>query len=259
MTRHDKIDATTESSTPWNVTTLTLTDDTVKKPIQCHQYAPYSPTLIFTHGAGGTLSVEAVVNFCTGFCSTLPVLAFQGSMNLKARTQQFRACKAKLYNVHEGRRKSKAGDGMRERKHRVLLGGRSMGARAAVIAASEDLVEQDDERDEVRVWLVLVSYPLQGPKGDVRDQILLHLPKMASVLFVVGDEDAMCPLELLDETKSEMMATSQLVVVRGADHGMNVKPASMTKELEEEAGRVAARWVEDGLKEDVTYIGEERD
>jgi pimeloyl-ACP methyl ester carboxylesterase len=132
-----------------------------------------------------------------------------------------------------------------------------MGARAAVLAASEHLAQTNDQGVDLNVQLVLVSYPLQGPKDDLRDQILLDLPKTASVLFIIGDRDAMCPLDLLNETRSRMRAKSQLAVVRGADHGMHVKPARMTKGVGEETGRLAAKWVGVGLEVDVVYIGEE--
>jgi predicted alpha/beta-hydrolase family hydrolase len=227
-------------SAPTNVSTFSITSALVKNPIQSHKYIPSTPSqptasLIFTHGAGGTLSAPAVVNFCTGFSTTLPVLAFQGSMNLASRVKGFRAC------IQE-----KRGEGNGER---LVLGGRSMGARAAVMAATED--------DEKVVELVLVSYPLKGPKDDIRDQILKDLPASIRVLFVIGDRDAMCPLDMLDEVRKKMKAKSQLVVVRGADHGMHVKPASMEKEYGEETGRIAAEWISGNVKEEVVYIGEE--
>jgi predicted alpha/beta-hydrolase family hydrolase len=245
----DEQPAANIAPTPLNFTDLTITHADVKKPIQCHQYTPKttpsdtSPTLIFTHGAGGTLSADAVVHFCTGFSTSLPVLAFQGSMNLKARTKSFHACIEELRSKDEESMKS------------LVLGGRSMGARAAVIAASEFLEESDEEGERLSVRLVLVSYPLQGPK-DVRDQILLDLPEGVSVLFIIGDKDTMCPLDLLNETREKMKVMSQLVVVKGADHGMHVKPARLEKELGEDAGRLAATWVERRMEEDVVYIGE---
>jgi predicted alpha/beta-hydrolase family hydrolase len=237
--------------TPHNVTTLTITHAVMKKPLQCHQYTPKStpsetsPILIFTHGAGGTLSTDAVVNFCTGFSTSLSILALQGSMNLKVRTKSFHACIDKMRSKDEGSTKS------------LLLGGRSMGARAAVIAATEYLKEPDNQGEKLSMRLVLVSYPLQGPK-DVRDQILLDLPESVSVLFVIGERDAMCPLGLLNATRAQMTAKSQLVVVKGTDHGMHVKPASLEKELGEETGRVASEWVEGRLEEDMVYIGEQK-
>lgn len=242
--RHGSASASTST------TTFTINSDLVNKPIICHQYRPSTPSktaknaapFIFTHGAGGTLSAPAVVNFCTGFSltSSTALLAFQGSSNLGARTKGFHACRAHL--------DSEAGD--------VVFGGRSMGARAAVMAATE-LIVAEEEKLVGTVRLVLVSYPLQGPK-DVRDQILLDLPKETDVLFVIGDRDAMCPLDLLEGIRARMKARSRLVVVRGADHGMNIRPASKTRELGEETGRVAARWVSGEENEGETvYVGEE--
>jgi predicted alpha/beta-hydrolase family hydrolase len=260
-TKSDKVDVTTKGSTPSNVTARTITHELVKKPIQCHQYTPSSsnssPTLIFTHGAGGTLSADAVVNFSTGFSEYLPVLAFQGSMNLKARTKGFHACIEETHSSQKTTQKRKSKEQIKRK--RMLLGGRSMGARAAVIAASEHLAEQDHEQEDMSIQLILVSYPLQGPKDDLRDQILLDLPESIGVLFIIGDKDAMCPLDLLNETRSKMVAKSQVVVVRDADHGMNIKPASATKEVGESTGRVAAWWVEGDLKGDVQYIGKQEE
>ncbi|KAJ4347380.1 hypothetical protein N0V95_005477 [Ascochyta clinopodiicola] len=137
------------SPTPPNVTTSTITSEQVNKPIVCHTYTPStpptSPPLVFTHGAGGTLSAPAVINFCTGFISSssTPVFAFQGSMNLGARTKAFHACLAHVRGVKGGAQK-------------LLLGGRSMGARAAVMAATEEIAargegqggQKGDEGDE---------------------------------------------------------------------------------------------------------------
>ncbi|OAL02439.1 hypothetical protein IQ06DRAFT_116573 [Phaeosphaeriaceae sp. SRC1lsM3a] len=217
---------------------ISITSDLIKNPVQCHSYSgpDTSSTLIFTHGAGGDCSATAVVNFCTGFSTTFPILAFQGSMNLASRVKGFHACIEHL-----------GGD-----QRSLVLGGRSMGARAAVMAASEVLAK-DNKED---VALILASYPLQGPK-DVRDQILLDLPASVRVLFVIGDRDAMCPLDLLDGVRKKMKSKNQLVVVRTADHGMHVKPAKMEKEIGEQTGRVAAEWVAGQVRDDVTYIGEE--
>ncbi|KAF1974562.1 hypothetical protein BU23DRAFT_385913, partial [Bimuria novae-zelandiae CBS 107.79] len=181
------------------------------------------PTLIFTHGAGGTLSAPAVVHFCTGFSTRGPILAFHGSMNLSARVKGFHACISHLSSPNSDP---------------LLLGGRSMGARAAVIAATEVLASNPSRE----VSLVLASYPLKGPRNDIRDQILLDLPASVRVLFVIGEKDAMCPLDLLEETRQKMAAGSKLVVVRGADHGMHVKPVAEEKRVGEEAGRMVVEW-----------------
>jgi pimeloyl-ACP methyl ester carboxylesterase len=232
-------DSSSSPSSSTNYKILSIDSDLVKNPIQCHYYPSSTKSnalsLVFTHGAGGTLSASAVVNFCTGFSTISPVTAFQGSMNLASRVKGFLAC---IAHFQDGQR--------------LVLGGRSMGARAAAMAAME--VASEAAKDVVE--LVLVSYPLQGPK-DVRDQILLDLSAMVKVMFIVGDRDSMCPLELLDEVRGKMKAKSQLVVVRGADHGMHTKPAKLEKEHGEETGRIAAKWLSGDISDDVTYTGEE--
>lgn len=223
-------------------TTLTIEHESSKKPITCNHYAPSSKststaaTLIFTHGAGGTLSAPAVVNFCTGYSSRSTTFTFQGSMNLAARVKGFHACISHLGLEN--------GD--------LTLGGRSMGARAAVIAGTEALSNSDKQ---CALSLVLVSYPLRGPKNDIRDKILLDLPASARVLFIIGEKDAMCPLDLLKQTRTKMAAGSRLVVVRGADHGMHVRPAAEEKRVGEETGSLAAAWADGEEGEKDIYIG----
>ncbi|KAF1933433.1 uncharacterized protein M421DRAFT_415776 [Didymella exigua CBS 183.55] len=245
----DKLDAISARSS--STTTFSIDSDLLSKSIVCYRYIPTAQKevakntahFIFTHGAGGTLSAPAVVNFCTGFASTssTPLLAFQGSSNLGARVKGFHACHGHL------------GSGAKD----LVFGGRSMGARAAVMAATELIADRKwDENGKMR--LLLVSYPLQGPK-DVRDQILLDLPEDTDVLFVVGDRDAMCPLDLLEEVRRKMVAKSRLVVVRSADHGMKIKPASRTKEVGEETGMAAARWLSGEIESggETLYVDDE--
>ena len=134
-----------------------------------------------------------------------------------------------------------------------------MGARAAVMAATE-LVAEREGKLSARMRLVLVSYPLQGPK-DVRDQILLDLSKEVEVLFIVGDRDGMCPLDLLNDVRGQMKARSRLIVVRGADHGMNARPVSMRQELGEETGAAASRWMVGDIDSEgeTLFIGDEEE
>jgi len=173
------------------------------------------PSLIFTHGAGGGIETPATVEFAQGFAKLDTVLCFQGTMNLKSRVKSF-------HTVVEDQNWGQA------------LGGRSMGARAAVMTSNE--------HGETEA-LVLVSYPLVSDKGDVRDEILLEIPANVAVLFVSGDGDKMCPLDQLKDVRKKMKATSWLVVVKDADHGMSVKPKNATEPVRCETGRVAAQWL----------------
>ncbi|KIV86347.1 hypothetical protein PV11_01961 [Exophiala sideris] len=200
------------------------------KPIPCIRSHPAKSaplSLIFTHGAGGGLSAPALMNFARGFSSTgSPVVCFQGNMNLKARTRSF----ATVLDHEKKQRKAEM---------TVAFGGRSMGARAAVLGAQAD--------ESIKV-LVLVSYPLIGPGGAVRDRILLDIRPDVDVLFISGDGDSMCDFPKLATLRKKMKATSWMVVVEGADHGMNLKGGKKmkdaTEEVTKETGRIAARWIE---------------
>lgn len=178
------------------------------------------PALIFTHGASGNLDSPGVKNFWSGFASKAEILGFKGSMNLSSRVKMFRAV------IENTLLKTKG-------KGRFALGGRSMGARAAVMAAVE---EEDVDR------LVLVSYPLQSG-NNVRDQILLDIDERIEVLFIIGEKDNMCNIPRLNEVRQKMRATSWLIVVSGATHGMDVTPKRGTEGVGNMTGVVAADWL----------------
>ena len=190
-----------------------------KSAIKCVYSSQYkdhevTPNLIFTHGASGTLKADAVVNFSNGFASysEAGIVCFQGNMNLKSRVKMFNAVTDHLGFPN-------------------CLGGRSMGARAAVMAATEETTH-----------LVLISYPLHTDK-DLRDQILLELPPSVKVIFISGTKDAMCDLDRLEQVRGRMKCKTWRVVVQEADHGMNLSPKSGTKDVGRKIGEVVAHWL----------------
>ncbi|EME39499.1 hypothetical protein DOTSEDRAFT_83216 [Dothistroma septosporum NZE10] len=201
------------------------------KSIVCehHGRLDTSPVLIFTHGAGGGIDSPACREFAHGFSQISSILCFQGSMNLKNRIKAFHTVDEHLMS------KSPSSDG------RPIMGGRSMGARAAVLTAHET----DSSPDA----LVLVSYPLMaGSNGEKREperreQILIDLPETVDVLFVIGSEDKMCALAMLNELRGRMSARSWLCVVKEADHGMSFRPKSAVKRVRRRTGEVAALWL----------------
>ncbi|KAL9127783.1 MAG: hypothetical protein Q9217_003413 [Psora testacea] len=190
-----------------------------RDPVQCVLMAKdteglsHTPSLIFTHGAGGTVKADAVRNFAHGFAKTFPILCFQGPMNLKSRVKIFGAV-------------------VEDRKALRCLGGRSMGARAAIMAATSETTH-----------LVLVSYPLHNGK-EIRDEILLNLPDTVKVFFVSGDRDSMCDIGRLQDVRRRMKCRTWLLVVEGADHGMNTSPKAATREIGEKTGEIGAEWLE---------------
>lgn len=191
-----------------------------KAPIACMVKAKNDdslstdPSLIFTHGSGGTIRSPAMADFSDGFAKISPVLCFQGNMNLDSRTKMFTTvCEAQ--NVSQ------------------CLGGRSMGARAAVMASNHFETTH----------LVLVSYPLHAGQK-VRDKILLDLPSTIKVIFVIGEDDSMCDLQRLENVREQMVCSTWLLTVRKADHGMNVKPKAGTRNVGLLTGKVVAEWIE---------------
>ncbi|KAL8870072.1 MAG: hypothetical protein Q9174_003796 [Haloplaca sp. 1 TL-2023] len=183
------------------------------------------PHLVFTHGAGGTLQSEGIANFAEGFASSaLSILCFQGNMNLQSRVKMFKAV-----IDHQGKDTITA------------VGGRSMGARAAIMA-SESFVTH----------LVLISYPLHTDT-QVRDAILKNIPDSVKVLFIVGDHDKMCDITRLDEVRSQMKCQTWRVIVEGADHGMAVKPKTATRPIGIKTGHVAADWLRSNPSEELEH------
>lgn len=202
---------------------------TYSRSKQSKKVAPLS--FVFTHGAGGGIENPATKDFVTGFATSSEhdAICFQGTMNLSHRTKTFHA-------VLENQGRARA------------LGGRSMGSRAAVITATE--CEEDMRPDAV----VLVSYPLTSESGktkkgtedgeaDPRKQIMLDLPQTVDVLFVIGSEDKMCSVAALKDVREQMTANSWLIEVKGADHGMSLKPKAGVQPMRLRTGALAAEWL----------------
>lgn len=214
-------------------------DDTIaydSKPIAISEFCPddasQASPLIFAHGAGGSMNADGVANFRDGFAAKHNLIAFQGNMNLKSRVKMFKV----VIDYHA--QSSKSDD-------LPILGGRSMGARAAVIAATESFEDtSSDSSVPVADRLILVSYPLQDGKEHVRDQILFDIPASFSVLFISGDKDSMCDLSHLRTVRKKMKCKSWMVTVENASHGMDMRPKSSTAQVGNMTGVVAATWLE---------------
>lgn len=194
-----------------------------KKAIQCERQGTLDskPDLLFTHGAGGGIEAPAMQDFAAGFAKTSSLVMFKGNMNLKSRVSSF-------------------GRLIEHEECHPALGGRSMGARAACLAAqgSEGNVDK----------LVLVSFPLIGAaKQDSREQILLDLPESVHVLFISGTDDTMCDLDHLRKVVSKMEARSWIVEVERADHGMALKSKQKagTEAIRVKTGEIAADWLKE--------------
>lgn len=94
----------------------------------------------------------------------------------------------------------------------VVLIGKSMGSRIGCHLALEEEVAA----------VVCLGYPLcgAGDRAKLRDKVLLAL--RTPILFVQGTRDSLCPLELLENVRSQMTAVNELHVVEGGDHSLLV-------------------------------------
>jgi hypothetical protein len=113
----------------------------------------------------------------------------------------------------------------------VVLAGKSMGGRMGCHLAVE--------RPGDVAALVCFGYPLRSPgTGALRDEVLRAL--RTPVLFLQGSRDALCPLPDLERVRSQMTARSELLVVPGGNHSLEVgvrelRAAGRTPEGEEAA------------------------
>jgi predicted alpha/beta-hydrolase family hydrolase len=117
----------------------------------------------------------------------------------------------------------------------VVLAGKSMGSRMGCHLAVERGVAA----------LICFGYPLRsGATGALRDQVLLEL--RTPILFLQGSKDPLCPLGDLAEVRARMTAPSELHVVEGGNHSLEVgvrelKAAGRTQEAVDQAVLAAVK------------------
>jgi predicted alpha/beta-hydrolase family hydrolase len=94
----------------------------------------------------------------------------------------------------------------------IFLIGKSMGGRIGCHLAVEEKV----------AGLICLGYPLcgGGDRTKLRDMVLREL--QTPILFVQGTRDPLCPLDLLDEVRSQMRAPNFLHLVEDGDHSLRL-------------------------------------
>lgn len=109
----------------------------------------------------------------------------------------------------------------------IFLIGKSMGGRIGCHVALEEPVN----------GLICLGYPLcgGGDSSKLRDQVLRDLG--TPILFIQGTRDPLCPLDLLDKIRSEMVARNFLHVVEGGDHSLLVRKKDLVNETQENVDR----------------------
>ena len=170
------------------------------------------PDMIFTHGRGSELSNEAIVAFTEGWARTQTILSFEELGDLNTRAGIFRALMLAYPSA-------------------ASLGGRSMGARAAVRGLMYSPARK----------LVLFTYPLIRCLEE-RFEELLELKSDVDVLFVLGDSDALCHEMHLKAVRQRMRARTWWIRMVNGDHALWYDPDEKRNALCNIAGQISARW-----------------
>jgi predicted alpha/beta-hydrolase family hydrolase len=118
---------------------------------------------------------------------------------------------------------------------RIILIGKSMGGRIGCHVSLEEKVS----------GLTCLGYPLcaMGDRTKLRDQVLHDL--RTPILFVQGTRDSLCPLDLLESVRSQMIAPNFLHVVEGGDHSLLVRKKDLGNETQEDVDQRIAKAVAD--------------
>lgn len=119
----------------------------------------------------------------------------------------------------------------------LIIGGRSMGGRAASMLAAEGFEA---------AGLLLLAYPLHpaGKPEQLRDA---HLPRIQMpVLAFGGTRDPLCTRELMEDVLAKVDARRwNMRWIEGADHSFHVLKSSGRTDADvlEEVGEASAEWV----------------
>jgi uncharacterized protein len=118
---------------------------------------------------------------------------------------------------------------------RLVIGGRSMGGRAASMLAADGF-ECDG--------LLLLAYPLH-PAGQPEKLRDAHLPGVrVPVLCLNGTRDALCEQHLMEPITARLAPLWRMHWLEGADHSFHVLKSSGRTDTQvmEEVSRVAGDW-----------------
>jgi predicted alpha/beta-hydrolase family hydrolase len=223
--------------------TVPLTQPQAVAVTRLHVWEPTSRprgvTLLLAHGAGSDLGERTLVALAAG-------LADRG---VRSATFNFAYRQA-------GRRPPDRADRLRRvfadvagavaARHgpAIVLGGRSMGGRVASLLAAEGH----------GAGVLALGYPLCPGGGAPDARRTGHWPRIGvPVLFVHGDRDRLCPVDLLDDARHRWLAEGRhrAHVVTGADHGFDVRVRDDRSRADVDAEVVGAvdRWLLDVIEE----------
>jgi hypothetical protein len=191
-----------------------------------------SAAFVFAHGAGGHRADPGMNALADVFCSVgLDVVRFNFPYRERGsgRPDAMPLLEASVAAVAERTRAELGPD-------RLLLGGRSMGGRAASMLSADGFGCDG---------LLLLAYPLHpaGKPEKLRDA---HLPAIGvPVLCFNGTRDTLCRQDLMEHVVSRLPRTWEMHWLEGADHGFHVLKSSgrSDREVLGEIGQRTTSWL----------------
>jgi predicted alpha/beta-hydrolase family hydrolase len=191
-----------------------------------------APVFVFAHGAGGNLADRGVTKTAQVLREHLVDTVrfnFVYRERKSSRPDPMPKLMACITAVVDRVRAELSG-------RQVIIGGRSMGGRAASMLAAEQFACDG---------LLLLAYPLHPP-GRPHQLRSAHLPDIrVPVLCINGTRDDFCTPSLMNEELTRVQATWRMHWIEGADHSFHVLKSSGRNDdaVMHEIGDVAAEWV----------------
>jgi len=193
---------------------------------------PDAPVFVCGHGAGGNLADRGVVKTAQVLREhAMHTVRFNFAYREKGSSRpdpmpKLTACIAAV--VHRVRAELDP--------HRLIIGGRSMGGRAASVLASEGFACDG---------VLLLAYPLHPP-GRPQQLRAAHLPGIrVPVLCINGTRDDFCTRALMEEVLKTVGPGWRMHWIEGADHSFHVLKSSgrSDDDVMQEIGRTVGSWI----------------
>jgi hypothetical protein len=183
-------------------------------------------TLVFAHGAGGTMNHPRVTGVAEGLAAE-GIETFRFNFPYSEAGRKAPDKQEKLEACYWGVAKTVA-----ETSDPLFLGGGSMGGRIASHIVSDGFPA---------AGLVFQSYPLHPPGKPERLRVA-HLARIAvPMLFISGTRDSFATGDLLESTVKDL-SKATLHRIEGADHGLKVKGRTQQDVLAEVVATIVA-WI----------------
>ena len=196
-----------------------------------------APVFVCAHGAGGNLADRGVV-------ATTKALREHGLHTVRfnflyrerksSRPDPMPKLTACITAVVEHTRKELNPD-------RLIIGGRSMGGRAASMMAAEDFACDG---------LLLLAYPLHPP-GRPQQLRSAHLPSIhVPTLCINGTRDDFCTRSLMEDVMKTLSPTWRMHWIEGGDHSFHVLKSSgrTDDDVLREIGLTTGQWLKGDLR-----------